>query len=149
MAYLARVRTYNRPTMKILVSPTFVLVGICSFQITGTHMKMIMNSVAKSVAVNTVSMLRVLEHCVRNVPIGAQFNFQFVPHWKTVAKKKDMLHMATTTIITQQKIWKDLVAREKDPLPEKEERYLDQAKGDLLGRLKGILVLLSQVLKIG
>lgn len=45
--------------------------------------------------------------------MGAQFNFQFVPHWKTVAKKNEMLHMVTITIMAQQKTWNDLPAREK------------------------------------
>ena len=54
-----------------------------------------------SVTVKTVSISKVLEHCVRNVVMGAQLSFQFTPHWKTVAKKKDTLHADTITIMIQ------------------------------------------------
>ena len=61
----------------------------------------IMRSVRISVAVNTLSISRVLEHGVRNISIGAQFRFQSTPHWKTVAKKNATLHAVTIPIMIQ------------------------------------------------
>lgn len=67
----------------------------------GMGMAIIMRSVMISVAVNTLSMSRVLEHCVRKISIGAQLRLQSSPHWKTVAKKKAKLHAVTMPIMTQ------------------------------------------------
>ena len=54
-----------------------------------------------SVAVKTVNMSSVLEHCVKKTVIGAQLSCQSSPHWKTVAKKKAKLHAVTTPIMIQ------------------------------------------------
>lgn len=70
----------------------------------GVGISMITKSVSRSVAVNTVSMSNVLEHCVRKMPMGAQFNFQLVPHWKTVAPKKASVHKVTITIMVRHAI---------------------------------------------
>ena len=46
----------------------------------GIGIAIIMRSVMISVAVNTLSMSKVLEHCVKNISIGAQLRLQFSPH---------------------------------------------------------------------
>ena len=85
--------------MKILVTPIFFLIGIWSFQMSGTGISMIIKSVARSVAVNTVSIFRVFVHCVRKRVIGAQFHAQLVPHWKRVAKKNEIDQAMMTPIM--------------------------------------------------
>ena len=67
----------------------------------GTGIAIIMRSVIISVAVNTLSMSRVLEHCVKKISIGAQLRLQCSPHWNTVAKKNVKLHAVTRPIIVQ------------------------------------------------
>lgn len=67
----------------------------------GIGIAIIMRSVMISVAVNTLSMSRVLEHCVKNISIGAQLRLQSSPHWKTVAKKNAKLHVVTMPIMIQ------------------------------------------------
>lgn len=94
--------TYNSPTMKMLVMPTFLRVGICKFQMIGTGMNMMTKSVNTSVAVKAVSMLSVLLHCVKKRVMGAQFQDQCVPHWNKVAKKKAADHAMMIHIITRQ-----------------------------------------------
>ena len=64
-------------------------------------MAIIMRSVRISVAVKTVSILRVFEHLVRKSVMGAQLRLQSMPHWKTVAKKNAMLHAIVIPIMTQ------------------------------------------------
>jgi len=59
-----------------------------------------------SVAVNTVNILRVFEHCVKKIVIGAQLKLQCRPHWNTVAKKNAKLHAATNPIMIQLSILK-------------------------------------------
>ena len=46
----------------------------------GIGIAMIIRSVIISVAVNTVSISSVFEHCVKKIPIGAQLRLQFSPH---------------------------------------------------------------------
>jgi hypothetical protein len=60
---------------------------------------MMMKSVARSVAVNTVSILRVSLHCVKKKKIGAQFHDQCVPHWNTVAKVNATVQAMIMTIM--------------------------------------------------
>ena len=85
--------------MKILVTPIFFLIGIWSFQMSGTGMNIMTKSVVRSVAVNTVSIFRVFVHCVRKRVIGAQFHDHFVPHWKRVAKKNEVDQATMTPIM--------------------------------------------------
>jgi hypothetical protein len=73
----------------------------------GTGMSMIIKSVKTSVAVKTVSILSVLEHCVRKIMIGAQFQVHLVPHWKRVAKKNAIDQATINQIIIEQNIEKD------------------------------------------
>lgn len=61
-----------------------------------------------SVAVNTVNILSVFEHCVRKIKIGPQLRLQCRPHWNTVAKKNATLQAETNTIINQLSILKIL-----------------------------------------
>ena len=61
----------------------------------------IMRSVTISVAVNTLSISKVLEHCVRKISIGAQLRLQCSPHWKMVPKKNARLHADTMPIMAQ------------------------------------------------
>lgn len=67
----------------------------------GIGIAIIMRSVMISVAVNTLSMSRVLEHCVRKISTGAQLRLQSSPHWNTVAKKNAELHAVTIPTMTQ------------------------------------------------
>ena len=46
----------------------------------GIGMAMMIRSVVISVAVKTVSMFNVFEHCVKKIPIGAQLRSQCSPH---------------------------------------------------------------------
>lgn len=103
-----RVEAHKSPTMKMLVTPTFFRICICSLQMIGTGITMIMKSVQTSVAVKTTSMLRVLVHLVKKKDRGAQFHAQFVPHWKIVAKKNEIDQAADMPIMTQQDIAKSL-----------------------------------------
>lgn len=72
----------------------------------GIGIAIIKRSVMMSVVVNTVNILRVFEHCVKKIVIGAQLKVQCRPHWNTVAKKKAKLHAVTSPIMTQLRMLK-------------------------------------------
>lgn len=67
-------------------------------------MAIIIRSERMSVAENTVRTSRLSMHSVRKIPIGAQFNDQRVPHWKSVVKKNASVHATVKPIITQHRI---------------------------------------------
>lgn len=54
--------TYNKPTIKILVTPIFFLVFMRRFQITGTGINITIISVKISVDAKTVSTSKLLMH---------------------------------------------------------------------------------------
>jgi hypothetical protein len=98
--------TYKNPMRNTLWRAIFFFAGKFSLQIRGTGMAMMIKSEIISVIANTVRTSRLLMHFVRKMPIGAQFNDQWVPHWKTVVKKKASVHATVNPIITQHMILK-------------------------------------------
>lgn len=96
--------THKRPIVNIAAIPIRFLRGIARCQMIGTGMMMIIKSVTTSVAQNTVSIFKVLEHFVRNQEMSDQFQSQWTPHWKTVAPVNATPQAAQTPIIIQQAI---------------------------------------------
>ena len=101
-------KTYKNPSMKMLVTPNFLRIGIRSFQMIGTGIYMITKSVKTSIAMKTAFRSTVLAHWPKKKEMGAQFQSQCVPHWKIVAKKNETDQAMMKPITIQQKMAKSL-----------------------------------------